>query len=796
MYKKFFHIFHCVFMILIIKKSNAQNSQENICFTSDYQRGECIDIRECPDLVALLQVKPKTPEIFKTLRNSQCGFDGRYPKVCCALRYQAWMPPITRVISTTEAYNRIRENTNLNSLVDQLPSDCGRDLSVRIIGGERTSLDEFPWMALLEYEKPTGRKTGCGGVLISDRYVLTAAHCVNQEDLPKSWRLSRVILGEYDTSTNPDCISDGIDSQICAPPTVAVDIEEQIPHEEYRSASRSRDRKHDIALLRLSSPVKFTDYIKPICLPNNSNITHRLWVAGWGATENKSHSNIKLKLSVPLADRQDCEARYGRSAISLVNSQICAGGQAGKDSCKGDSGGPLMSVERSADGTGRWTATGVVSFGPYPCGMPGWPGVYTKVSDYSEWIIRNIILQHSINIIYFEKKKNNNKMTERLFLFTFYFLLIFLFINKSSAQFWQDNTCYGRNNQVGQCINIRQCPPLLDLLRTSYGSPEAIQFLRDSQCGFEGRDPKVCCVQNVPLPTPPPVTTEFYNVNNGNTSINSRSSLLPSVCGRDLSVRIVGGERAFLDEFPWMVLLEYQKPNGRTTACGGVLISNRYVLTAAHCIKGKDLPKTWSLLGVRLGEHNTATDPDCIMEVDNTEICAPPVVTVEVEEQIAHEDYKPSARDQQNDIALLRLSSPVEFTDYIKPICLPNNGNLPQRLWVAGWGKTESRSESDVKLKLVIPIADRQDCLTRYGNSAVSLSNSQICAGGQRGKDSCRGDSGGPLMSVERAPDGSGKWTAVGVVSFGPSPCGMQGWPGIYTKVSDYTEWILRNMRP
>lgn len=103
--------------------------------------------------MALLQVKPKTPEIFKTLRNSQCGFDGRYPKVCCALRYQAWMPPITRVISTTEAYNRIRENTNLNSLVDQLPSDCGRDLSVRIIGGERTSLDEFPWMALLEYEK-------------------------------------------------------------------------------------------------------------------------------------------------------------------------------------------------------------------------------------------------------------------------------------------------------------------------------------------------------------------------------------------------------------------------------------------------------------------------------------------------------------------------------------------------------------------------------------------------------------------------------------------------------------------
>lgn len=99
-------------------------------------------------------------------------------------------------------------------------------------------------------------------------------------------------------------------------------------------------------------------------------------------------------------------------------------------------------------------------------------------------------------------------------------------------------------------------------------------------------------------------------------------------------------------------------------------------------------------------------------------------------------------------------------------------------------------------LQLSIPIAEGSACQSRYGNAGVSLGSSQICAGGQRGKDSCRGDSGGPLMSVERAADGTGKWTAVGIVSFGPSPCGMEGWPGVYTRVSSFSDWILKNMRP
>lgn len=98
---------------------------------------------------------------------------------------------------------------------------------------------------------------------------------------------------------------------------------------------------------------------------------------------------------------------------------------------------------------------------------------------------------------------------------------------------------------------------------------------------------------------------------------------------------------------------------------------------------------------------------------------------------------------------------------------------------------------------LQVPLVEQNQCNPIYSRASVSLGNSQICAGGQRGKDSCRGDSGGPLMTVASSrKNGQPNWYAVGVVSFGPSPCGMQGWPGVYTKVADYVPWIHRTLRP
>lgn len=78
----------------------------------------------------------------------------------------------------------------------------------------------------------------------------------------------------------------------------------------------------------------------------------------------------------------------------------------------------------------------------------------------------------------------------------------------------------------------------------------------------------------------------------------------------------------------------------------------------------------------------------------------------------------------------------------------------------------------------------------------MTIGSGQLCAGGEKGKDSCRGDSGGSLMTVTSKRAGEVNWYAEGIVSFGPHPCGTLGWPGVYTKVSEYVDWIRRNIKP
>ncbi|KOC63285.1 Serine protease easter, partial [Habropoda laboriosa] len=366
----------------------------------------------------------------------------------------------------------------------------------------------------------------------------------------------------------------------------------------------------------------------------------------------------------------------------------------------------------------------------------------------------------------------------------------------------------------GSCIGIRQCPQLLRILETKPLKPDVVDYLRQSQCGFDGNLPRVCCPiqsgnMNVPSRGEQVYLGDNFgsNQNSGQENTDEKTTddanlrydfsnnpLLPNNCGKDLSQRIFGGERTDLDEFPWTVLLEYKKPNGRGTSCGGVLISRRYVLTAGHCVSYTDIPKTWKLDAVRLGEYNTDTDPDCIQDDIDSVVCADSTVSVGIEEQMIHESYRPTMTDRRYDIALLRLSRDVSFTNYIKPICLPPSASVGQRLFVAGWGRTENRSSSNVKLKLSLPVFDKEQCKTIY-REVTTLGYGQICAGGQKGKDSCQGDSGGPLMGVERNQDGSGRWTLIGIVSVGPKNCGTVGWPGVYTRVIDFVPWILSKMR-
>ncbi|KAK6638911.1 hypothetical protein RUM43_007181 [Polyplax serrata] len=303
----------------------------------------------------------------------------------------------------------VSENVTSNSLSVE---SCGLQVPRRIIGGTTTDIDEFPWLALLQYSYPNGKISHeCGGVLISKRYVLTAAHCTNGTSLiSRNIQLRKIKLGEWDLSTDKDC-----QGEICSAPVQEIFIEKIICHERYRP--RDKAQNNDISLVKLKEEAKINrkkqnmcifnydgivrcvpEFVQPICLPlnemsNDNYEVKKLTVSGWGRTSNArdSSSSIKKKVDLPVVDWERCrqfyESFYG--GLKITRNQFCAGGESGEDSCQGDSGGPLMTTEMR-DNHISWVLIGLVSSGPAACGVENRPSLYTNVSRYVNWIMQNI----------------------------------------------------------------------------------------------------------------------------------------------------------------------------------------------------------------------------------------------------------------------------------------------------------------------------------------------------------------------------------------------------------------------
>ncbi|XP_071315858.1 chymotrypsin-like protease CTRL-1 [Trachinotus anak] len=235
-------------------------------------------------------------------------------------------------------------------------------LNTRIVGGQDASPGSWPWQASLTRD---GRHF-CGGSLISSQWVMTAAHCIKSPEDNIT-----VFLGRYNQSgQNVNEMSRTVAQITCHPLYGSLTLD------------NINEYDNDICLLKLSTPVRFTDYIGPICLASATSTFYNgtdSWVTGWGRLQEFGPTaNTLQEVEVPVIGNKECQCYNGGF---ITKNMICAGLKAGgKDSCQGDSGGPMM----SKDGF-RWVQSGIVSFGQ-GCARPGKPGVYARVSRYQEWI--------------------------------------------------------------------------------------------------------------------------------------------------------------------------------------------------------------------------------------------------------------------------------------------------------------------------------------------------------------------------------------------------------------------------
>lgn len=230
------------------------------------------------------------------------------------------------------------------------------------------------------------------------------------------------------------------------------------------------------------------------------------------------------------------------------------------------------------------------------------------------------------------------------------------------------------------------------------------------------------------------------------------------------NAKIVGGQIATPNSWPWQVGLRISQ-NKQRFVCGGTLISNQWILTAAHCVEDA------TNLDVYLGDH------------DFDRVGSETIISASKWTYLRYDENNFS-----NDIALVKLRTPVQFSDKISPICLPNGkySSIGSRAIVTGWGDIyENAGQGSRYLRQAnVPVNSPSVC--NYRGFQTSL---QICAGDTnifRPRDTCQGDSGGPLVQQ----DSNGRWYLAGITSNGAG-CGGHG---VYTRVSAYEQWIARVM--
>ncbi|NXT79216.1 TMPSC protease, partial [Zapornia atra] len=237
---------------------------------------------------------------------------------------------------------------------------------------------------------------------------------------------------------------------------------------------------------------------------------------------------------------------------------------------------------------------------------------------------------------------------------------------------------------------------------------------------------------------------------------------------------IVGGGNARAGAWPWSVSLQFRQAGAHFAhVCGGVLVNEYSVLTAAHCVTGRKDPYSWRAV---LGVHN--------LRKHGAHAAKRSIKSITVHPGFQRETL-------ENDIALFELDPAVRYSDYIQPICLPSRlpplADNQTACFISGWGRTSEKGKASAVLKEaqveIIPssICNHPDVYR------VMVNSNMICAGSwSGGTDTCQGDSGGPLACYY---PGANRFHLLGIASFGIG-CGRPHLPGVYVRLSQYRTWI------